>query len=195
MQAYTHYREADDLIKNGQLEAALALLDKAVNLHPADANALHDRAVCLFRLKRSAQAMDDLDRAARLEPDNAYRYASRGFIRAALKDSKGAMADYERALAIDPEDAITQNNLGLLEEQMGYAKEAKERFEVADELRNIMEDSGIAPAPLPTEPQPAAPTPAPAPAPTLASHVRMAVTKKSAFKEFVAFCRNGFKLP
>jgi len=193
MQAYTHYHEADELIKNGQLESALALLDKAVNLHPSDANALHDRAVCLFRLHRPALAMADLDRAALLEPDNAYRYASRGFIRAALKDTKGAMDDYQRALALDPEDAITQNNLGLLEEQMGYAKEAKERFEVADELRHIMEDSGIGPAPELPETPPAAPTPTPAP--TLASHVRMAITNKRAFREFVAFCRNGFKLP
>jgi len=191
MEDYTHHLKADALVKEGRYQEALSLLDRAVNLHPTDANALHDRAVCLFQLKRGPLALADLNAAVALQPLNPYRYSSRGFIRAALGDSRGAMADYQQALSLDPDDAITLNNLGLLEEKMGYEREAKERFEVADELLHIMQESGISRSEEPVLPQ----VPAAVEEPSVATHMRAVLTRKSAFREFIAFCREGFKLP
>ena len=46
---------------------------------------------------------------------------------------RGAIEDYKRTVELDPEDAVTWNNLGLLEEQLGYQEQAKERYRVSDD--------------------------------------------------------------
>ena len=46
---------------------------------------------------------------------------------------------------MDPDDAVTWNNLGLLEEQMGYQEQARERYKVSDELLGILNEHGIDP--------------------------------------------------
>lgn len=128
-------------------EGALSYLHEAVRRDPAletDPDWIHDAAMCHFHLGRKQEALLGLDRAALLQPAYGYRFASRAWLRQALGDLAGARADYERAIALDPEDAISLNNLGLLEEQMGYRQEARRRFEVADELRSVLESSGIA---------------------------------------------------
>ena len=40
---------------------------------------------------------------------------------------------------------MTWNNLGLLEEQLGYQEQAKERYRVSDELLGILRERGIDP--------------------------------------------------
>jgi tetratricopeptide (TPR) repeat protein len=159
----------------------------------ADPDWIHDAAMCHFHLGRKQEALLGLDRAALLQPAYGYRFASRAWLRQALGDLAGARADYERAIALDPEDAISLNNLGLLEEQMGYRREARRRFEVADELRSVLESSGIAiePSSDPSkdasaglsaeirDPLPAQPDPTRTP---------------WSVGEFLRFVRNGFKL-
>lgn len=139
---------------------------------------IHDLALCHFHLGSKQQAMEGLDRAAELQPDYGYRYASRAWMRQALGDLEGARADYLQAITLDPEDAISHNNLGLIEEQLGYRREARSRFQVADELREMLERSGIDLNPKQEEP------------------VKAPVGGGTpwSLREFVQFVRNGFKL-
>lgn len=111
----------------------------------ADPNAMHDRAVCHFHCGDKGVALEWLNRAADLQPDYSYRYSSRGWMKQALGDTLGAIADYKHALELDPDDAVTWNNLGLLEEQLGYQEQAKERYRVSDELLGILKERGIDP--------------------------------------------------
>ncbi|MDA0729231.1 MAG: tetratricopeptide repeat protein [Bacteroidetes bacterium] len=108
-----------------------------------DPDAMHDRAVCHFHCGEGDLALKWLDLAVEVQPEYSYRYASRGWMKQALQDDEGARLDYEKALVLDPEDAITLNNLGLLEERMGYKKQARERFKVSNELRGILQEHGI----------------------------------------------------
>ena len=64
---------------------------------------------------------------------------------AGIRTSHGAIEDYKKALELDPEDAVTWNNLGLLEEQLGYQEQARERYRVSDELLGILNEHGIDP--------------------------------------------------
>ena len=81
----------------------------------------------------------------------------------ACGDLRGAIEDYKRAVELDPEDAVTWNNLGLLEEQLGYQEQAKERYRVSDELLGILKERGIDPE---TDAPPSAPSPSTVPAPS-----------------------------
>ena len=110
-----------------------------------DPDAMHDRAVCHFHCGEKEAAMSWLNQAADTQPDYSYRYSSRGWMRQASGGTHGAIADYKKALELDPEDAVTWNNLGLLEEQLGYQEQAKERYRVSDELLGILNEHGIDP--------------------------------------------------
>jgi tetratricopeptide (TPR) repeat protein len=106
---------------------------------------MHDRAVSHFHCGDKDVALTWLNKAADIQPDYGYRYASRGWMKQACGDLRGAIEDYKRAVELDPEDAVTWNNLGLLEEQLGYQEQAKERYRVSDELLGILKERGIDP--------------------------------------------------
>ena len=98
----------------------------------ADANALHDRAICKFHLSDTVSAIKDLDAAAELQPEYGYRFSSRAWMKQANGDTDGAISDYKIAIGLEPEDIVNQNNLGILEESKGYKNQADKRFKIAD---------------------------------------------------------------
>ena len=148
--------------------------------------------------------MSWLNQAADTQPDYSYRYSSRGWMKQASGDIQGAIEDYKKALELDPDDAVTWNNLGLLEEQLGYQEQAKERYRVSDELLGILNEHGIDPessAPAFTErpaQQPDSGTAAPesvADDPkSIWSELRRAIGTKEGRSELWTFVTNGFTL-
>ncbi len=202
MQDYTYYREAKELFDNKQFAAARTLYEKAVALHADDPNAWHDLAVCLLHLNQPLIALEKINISVELQPDYSYRYASRAYIKSALKDLNGAIADYEKAIELDPEDAISYNNLGLLQEQQGYMSEAKEKFEIADELRKMLDDENIEVEQPQTAPKkeeihlPKAETPAEineSPS-TIWKEISSVFTKSDSMRDYLHFLKNGFKM-
>lgn len=196
---YKYQKEAAAAMEAGRLEDALQWYDYARKQTPDNPDILNDRAVCLFHLGRKEDALADLNKGVEMQPDYSYRYSSRAYLRSALKDIDGAIEDYKKAISLDPEDAIAHNNLGLLEEQLGYMKQAQDRYKVADELRQILDDNNIE--------QPEKPEPrniqreidqeAPADTSTRA-HVRevgKTIRKKEEWQGFLRFVKNGFRLP
>lgn len=203
-----HWNRALELGKEQKWTEALELYQLALKELPENPDLLHDHGVCLFQLGRGFEAMNELNKAALYQPEYSYRYSSKAWIKVALKDYQGALVDYKKAIELDPEDAIAINNLGMLEEQLGYHKEAKERFQVADELQGILNKNGIASpvnkADLILPKRPAAdsnkqPTPKVQAAASkerdlTRGKVVSSVFTKKGLKEFIAFVRNGFKL-
>lgn len=189
------------LAKEGKFELALSSYDAAFNKDARNPDLLNDRGVCLLHLHRYLEAEADMTRAIELQPDYGYRFAARAYVRSALKNLHGAIDDYKMAIQLDPEDAISMNNLGMIEEQLGYVKEANDRFKVADELLGILQESGINLPEEPTqlEPQPTSDTRkqienASPPGPSFSKVIKGVFTSKKVFSEFVQFLRNGFKL-
>lgn len=198
-----HWISAQALSKEGQHEKAYAAYNKAMLFVIDNPDLYHDRAVCLFHLGRSEDAMSDLNYAVKLQPDYSYRYSSRAYIRSAMKDYEGALSDYRKAVELDPEDAVAQNNLGLLEEQAGWKKQAQERFKIADELSEMLEEQNIGTESKPSARQNQAKSnPVPLqpeknkenPKENMGSVVASVFKSKKVFKEFVQFIKNGFTL-
>lgn len=166
-----------------------------------DPDAMHDRAVCHFHCGEKEVALTWLNRAANTQPDYSYRYSSRGWMKQATGDTHGAIEDYKKALELDPEDAVTWNNLGLLEEQLGYQEQAKERYRVSDELLGILNAHGIDPeSSVPAfEERPVAPPVAPDMPEeneerSIWGELKRATLTKSGRRELWTFVRNGFTL-
>ncbi|MFT5185160.1 MAG: tetratricopeptide (TPR) repeat protein, partial [Flavobacteriales bacterium] len=125
--------------------------------------------------------------------------------RSALKDYPGAIADYEKAIELDPEDAISYNNLGLIQEQLGYMSEAKEKFEIADELRQMLDEGNIDTEQEVIEekqelldlqgdelPDPIEETPANTS--SIWKEISSVFTKSDSMRDYLHFLKNGFRM-
>lgn len=134
------YQRGLSQTKLRNFDKALRDFDQAIAFAPHIAAIYSERGVVHYHQKNYKEALADMDKAVELEPNEAYRYASRAYLKAAVGDKLGALNDYRKALELDPEDAIVQNNLGLLEENMGYAKDAHKRYEEADRLMGISKE-------------------------------------------------------
>jgi len=145
--SYSHnndsHKRALELLSANELKAALAEFNNCLQIHGANADVIHDRALCHLKMENALLALNDLNEAVILQPSHGYRYSSRAYVKAYLKDFDGAMEDYRKAIELDPEDAISMNNLGLIEEQHGRIDRAKQLFEQADELNKILDENKI----------------------------------------------------
>jgi hypothetical protein len=86
----------------GDLDGAVAALDRAVAQAPRSSLAYLNRGMAYRRKGNLERARADLDRAVRLAPDSARALYQRSLLRRAQGDEAGARADAQRALAIDP---------------------------------------------------------------------------------------------
>ena len=192
-------------LKNQKYAVAIDFFDKALELAPNNAKLFSERGVTHFHLKHNLKALADMDRAVELEPDNSYRYSSRAFIKGAYRMTEEAIADYQKCIELDPEDAIAYNNLGLLQEHLGWKKQANDNFDKADTLEGVLKERNInLPEPekeindkylskMITEPAKLISETEEVP-PSKMEVARSVFTDKSVFKEFVTFIKNGFKI-
>ncbi len=86
----------------GQIEAAVADLDEAVEKDPNYPPYRFDRAGLLHRLGRDEEAIADYEEAMRLSPPLYEAYYNRGDIRASNGDPEGALADFDYTLELNP---------------------------------------------------------------------------------------------
>jgi tetratricopeptide (TPR) repeat protein len=195
MGMYSQYERAAELTEQKRHLEALVLYNQALKQNPLNPDIHHDRGVCLLHLKKNNEAIAEMDIAIQLDPHYGYRYASRAFIKSSVRDYSGAISDYEKAIELDPEDAISENNLGLIMEQMGFAKEAKRRFDAADELSEMLKDNNISQSrEQPTTIALDRPRTNPSSKTGFSREIGKAITTRKGLSEFFSFVKNGFRL-
>jgi tetratricopeptide (TPR) repeat protein len=86
----------------GRNDAALSNTDRALSLWPDFFEALVNRGIALYELKRFGDALADYDRAIALRPDNADALVNRGNALGKLRRHEDALASYDRALQLQP---------------------------------------------------------------------------------------------
>lgn len=176
-----------------EFDASIETYSKLINLLPSIADLYSDRGLCYHMAGEYKIALNDFDKAVDLEPENAYRYSCRAFVKDYYKDYKGALLDYSKAIELDPQDAIAYNNKGVLEEKLGFAEQAKESFNISNEIHGIDLDKelskiNISDAPTITLPKP------PKRKLTLKVYLRVLksiFTSKTGFKEFIEFLKSS----
>ena len=99
-------------IRQGRLDQALALLDRAVKFKPDYAEALVDRGNVLQLLARHADAVASYEAALRARPGDVEAIYNRGVALVALNRHAEALAGFDAALAIEPRHAQALNNRG-----------------------------------------------------------------------------------
>jgi len=94
--------DASKALALGEVEPAMALLDRAVALDPGFAEAWNRRATVLFMIGRHDQSIADIERVLVLEPRHYGALAGLGQILVRLEEPEGALFAFEAALAINP---------------------------------------------------------------------------------------------
>ncbi|MCB0735289.1 MAG: tetratricopeptide repeat protein [Bacteroidetes bacterium] len=126
----------------GNHQEAIDVWNGLIARHPDAAEFYAERGVCKLHLGLKS-TLDDFHQAVELEPDNPYRYACRAYTLDKAGNTRAAIHDYQKALELEPDNEVTLNNLGLLEEKLGYADMAKDRFKQADLLANMQSELTI----------------------------------------------------
>lgn len=210
MFANSTHEEAHKLLNDGKVIEAIQLYSKALELNPDHPDIYSDRGVAHLHNMDKNNCFADLNKAIELQPDYSYRYAAMAFAKNNFGDLAGAIVDYEKAVALDPDDAVAQNNLGLLLEQQGYKKSADERFARADKLSEqedhlleLMDDmdheaddmrSDIETIESIEDTEMRLERKQPENSVNNSDEFKKIFTKKSQFKEFMRFIKNGFKI-
>jgi len=200
------HESAHQLLHDGKVIEAIEAYSKALQINPDHADIYSDRGVAHLHNMDKQKCFADLNKAIELQPDYAYRYAAMAFAKNNFGDLEGAIIDYEKAVELDPDDAVAQNNLGLLLEQQGYKKSADERFARADKLSeqedHLLEVIDDLDQQKPEAKKEIAPEPATSietateevDTSSNSEEFKKIFTKKSQFKEFIRFIKNGFKI-
>lgn len=81
-------------------EAAIALLDKALDLDPQNINGYYLRGLTKLENGKAKEAISDFDNAIRLAPEYITAYQLRGDCKAILKDYTGALANMDMSVSI-----------------------------------------------------------------------------------------------
>ncbi|HIP37067.1 MAG TPA: tetratricopeptide repeat protein [Crocinitomix sp.] len=193
MSINVYLNKALDKVNQNDFETSIELFTKVLKLDPSHKDAYYHRGVSYLNLEKIDLAIFDFNKLIELDPNYAFYYSCRGFAKSRLGDKKGAIEDYFKSLELEPDNEITLNNLGLVQEELGYMEQAKKSFEKSDAIRkneNYQPETFGEPSQHPKklkidEKQ------------NTQSKSQLAkeiFTKKSTFKEFLSFIKNGFKL-
>jgi tetratricopeptide (TPR) repeat protein len=112
----------------GELEKALALLDRAVELAPKHASVRLNRGVVRQAMGRMAEAAADYEEAAGLDPSLSEARFNLGVLAEERGQYVAALGHYASALKVDPAMACALNNVGALYLKVGQAEKAVDYF-------------------------------------------------------------------
>jgi tetratricopeptide (TPR) repeat protein len=102
----------------GNLDAALADYDKAIEANPALSLAYYARGLVFGDLGNYKAAVAEYTKAIGIEPDYPY-FTNRAHAYQQLKDFRAAVADYTEAVRLKPEDSGSYFRRGNLYADMG----------------------------------------------------------------------------
>jgi len=120
--------------QQGDGEAALQWLGKAVAIESRNSSYRVNYGKALRNLGRAAEACEILERAASLDPGRAAAYHELGLARSQAGNPEGAEAAFREALSMEPRSWELRNDLGLFLYRQGRNEEAAQALRSALEL-------------------------------------------------------------
>ena len=100
-------RQADDLLRRGERDAAEAAYRQALVDAPGNAPLVHRIGVLAFQRGAADEALAFLTKAVAMKADEAMFQADLGLVQAGVGRLGDALASYDRAIALNPDNAET----------------------------------------------------------------------------------------
>ncbi len=95
--------KGNDQLFSGNLQAAIASYDRAIEIKPDYHKAWYNRGLALDDLGRNEDAIASYDRAIEIKPDDDVAWNNRGVALINLGRNEDAIASYDRAVEIKPD--------------------------------------------------------------------------------------------
>ena len=127
-------READDLYNTEGYNEGLSIIDQALRINPASADAWNRRGLLLDKLGRYEDALESYDKALQAESNYFYASFNKGRSFDALGKYDEALKHYDKALEINPKYADAWNGKGYAFEALKNYEEAFKSYDIATEL-------------------------------------------------------------
>jgi Flp pilus assembly protein TadD len=116
---------ATRLEHEGNFEAAVRLLERAVAIAPEDVPARNALALCLQRVDRPQEALEHVEELLKRHPDLGFVHANKGNALIALGSLGQAQASHLRALELDPQCFAAMGSLAAIATHRGEHAEAR----------------------------------------------------------------------
>lgn len=114
----------------GDYQAAIALLNRAIALCPDSAIDYNNRGLMYYRDRQIPEALKDLSRALEIDPNLDSAYNNRANCHAIKGDLVRAIADYDTALDLNPANIRAWINQGIAFRELRMYDLALENFDI-----------------------------------------------------------------
>ena len=114
-----YFQRANIRIVLGKYEKAIADFDRALDLHPQNADFYSNRGLAKSSLGHYEEAIADFDTALDLNPQHAHAYSNRGLAKSRLGQHEEARVDLQHASELAMEqgnEELAQRSQKLLNE-------------------------------------------------------------------------------
>lgn len=135
--AFYRSRATQELTANN-LDAAMADLDKAIELKPGDAGSYVDKGTIFTRKENYEAAIEQFSKAIELNPNYALAFYSRGTVKEKLGKTQDALVDYQKSADLDPTNELAKSTVSRLKLAIAEAEaaaNAKAAAKAAEEAR------------------------------------------------------------
>ena len=122
------------LLEKGEINAALADFNAAIQLNPAFARAYNNRGSILSDQGRFDEAMHDFDAALTNDPFFADAYDNRANVFARTGQAEKSLIDYTRGIKLDPGNSLYYNNRAAAYFQLRRLSEAQADLDRCQQL-------------------------------------------------------------
>ena len=131
-----HMKEGRKLLVQGAYDAALAELNKALEISPYLGEAHFQRGCVNEACGHLDEALADFDRALECDHQHAHAYLHRGKIRTEKGELEPALADFDQVMIMRPNDAECYLNRGVCLAKKGILSDAIADFQRVLKLTN-----------------------------------------------------------
>ncbi|MFN0141629.1 MAG: TonB family protein [Pyrinomonadaceae bacterium] len=135
--AFYRSRATQELTANN-LDAAMADLDKALELRPGDAGSYVDKGTIFTRKENYEAAIEQYSKAIELNPNYALAFYNRGTVKEKLGKTQDALDDYQRSADLDPTNELAKSTVARVKLAIAEAEadaNAKAAAKAAEEAR------------------------------------------------------------
>jgi tetratricopeptide (TPR) repeat protein len=124
-----------------RLDLALAAYDRALRIHPQDADILLFQGQVHYDRADYAAALSSYSQAIQIAPKTLHAYLFRGSTRVKLQDFSGALADFTAALDIDPDHPVANAQRAMIKGHLGDLRGAIEDATRALDMRPSLHEA------------------------------------------------------
>lgn len=129
------FEQADQQVKLGDIEGAIASWDKALEMNPNLPQAWHNRGSALGSLGQFEAAIASFDRAIDLNDQDYLSLNGKGMVLYNLGQFEAAIANWDKVIEIDPNYPQAWYNRGSALEQLGQIEAAIASYQKVIEIQ------------------------------------------------------------